>query len=66
MAPGRAARRLAGIEVKHMEIAKTLQNQGDELGYECADNGDRKQVWLNKRRGMAVRIEWFKMEKVIP
>ena len=49
-----------------MSIEKALARQGYVLEYECTDFGDRKQVWLNKKIGMAVRIEWFKMEKVIP
>ena len=49
-----------------MSIEKTLERQGYELEYECTELGDRKQVWLNKKIGMAVRVEWFRMEKVIP
>ena len=49
-----------------MTVEETLRSQGYELEYECTDLGDRKQVWINKKAGMAVRVEWFKMEKVIP
>ena len=49
-----------------MTIEKELQSQGYELEYGCSDNEDRKQVWVNKKAGMAIRIEWLKMEKVIP
>ena len=53
-------------DVNQANVGKLLQKQGYELEYECTDLGDRKQVWLNKKSGMAVRIEWWKMEKVIP
>ena len=49
-----------------MTIQKALENEGYTLAYECFDRGDRKQVWVNAKAGMAVRIDWLRLERTIP
>lgn len=49
-----------------MGIDEELQKQGYQFEYEHGDSEDRTQVWINKKAGMAVRIEWFRMDKVGP
>ena len=49
-----------------MGIEQELQKQGYEYQYACELGEDRKQVWINKKAGIAIRIEWIRMEKVIP
>jgi len=45
-----------------MGIEDELKRQGYELEYESSDGEDRKQVWVNEKLGMAVRIEWMRMD----
>ena len=50
-----------------MSIQEELQKQGYTYQYGCdMGYGDRKEVWLNEKAGMAIRIEWLRTEKVIP
>jgi len=44
-----------------MGIEDELKKQGYELEYESTDGHDRKQVWVNEKLGMAVRIEWMRV-----
>ena len=46
-----------------MGIAEELRRQGYELEYEHDEGGDHTEVWTNEREGMAVRVEWMKVEK---
>jgi len=45
-----------------MGIEDELKRQGYKLEYESSDGEDRKQVWVNEKRGMAVRIEWMRVD----
>ena len=47
-----------------MGIHEELRKQGYEFEYERHEGGDRTEVWVNKKAGMAIRIEWLKMDKV--
>ena len=47
-----------------MGIEQELKNQGYRLEYEQNEGEDKKQVWMNDKAGMALRIEWIKIEKV--
>ena len=49
-----------------MGIEQELKNEGYRLEYEHHDGEDKKQVWMNDKAGMALRIEWVKIEKVRP
>lgn len=46
-----------------MGIAEELRKQGYKLEYEHDEGGDHIEVWTNEKAGMAVRIEWMKVEK---
>jgi len=45
-----------------MGIEDELKRQGYEIEYESSDGEDRKQVWVNEKLGMAVRIEWMRVD----
>ena len=45
-----------------MGIADELRNQGYKLEYEYGRSGDLTEVWVNKKAGMAVRIEWMSVD----
>lgn len=49
-----------------MGIKEELERQGYEFEYERTVGGDRRQVWTNKEAGMAIRIEWLKIDQVEP
>ena len=50
-----------------MSIQDELRKEGYIYQYGCEiSHGDRKEVWLNKKAGVAIRIEWILLEKVIP
>jgi len=44
-----------------MSIGDELRNQGYRLEYEYGDSEERTEVWVNKKAGMAVRIEWMRV-----
>lgn len=45
-----------------MSLHDELKRQGYEFEYEVGDSEDRTEVWTNKALGMAVRIEWFRLD----
>ena len=49
-----------------MGIGEELKKMGYQFEYESGDSEDRTEVWTNKEAGMAVRIEWMKLEEVKP
>jgi len=49
-------------EVNRMTIADELRTLGYKLEYEYGHSGDRTEVWINEKLGMAVRIEWMRVE----
>ena len=51
-------------EVRNMTIKEELQREGYVYQYGCdIGGGDRKEVWLNKKARIAIRIEWIQIEK---
>ena len=46
-----------------MGVHDELKKLGYRFEYEHGDSEDRTEVWINDEAGMAVRIEWFRMEK---
>ena len=46
-----------------MGIAEQLEREGYEFQYERNEGEDRTEVWINRTKEIAVRIEWLKMEK---
>jgi len=51
------------VEGRTMSIADELRNLGYKLEYEYGDSEDRTEVWVNKKAGMAVRIEWMRIDE---
>ncbi len=47
-----------------MSVADELKRQGYELEYEYGDSEDHTEVWTNKKKGMAVKGDWIKVEEV--
>jgi hypothetical protein len=47
-----------------MSIGDELKEQGYQFEYEHGDSEGRTEVWINRKIGMAVRIEWFRMDEV--
>jgi len=45
-----------------MTIADELRKLGYKLEYEYGRNEDRTEVWINEKAGMAVRIEWMRVQ----
>ena len=45
-----------------MGIAEELRKQGYKLEYEYADGEDHTEVWISQKKGMALRIEWIRIE----
>ncbi len=45
-----------------MGIAKALQNQGYEFDEECTDREGNAEIWINRKGGMGMRIEWFMLK----
>ncbi len=45
-----------------MTIADELRSLGYKFEYEHGDSEERTEVWVNKKAGMAVRIEWMRVE----
>jgi len=46
-----------------MGIHEALQKEGYVFEYERTRGEDRIEVWTNTNAGMAVRIEWMKMDE---
>ena len=49
-----------------MGIHDELRRTGYTFEYDYGDSEDRTEVWTNKEAGMAVRIEWMKIEEANP
>jgi len=49
-----------------MGIHDELRKMGYVFEYDYGDSEDRTEVWTNREAGMAVRIEWMKIEEVKP
>jgi hypothetical protein len=49
-------------EVNTMTIHEELRTLGYKLEYEYGHNEDRTEVWINEKAGMAVRIEWMRVD----
>lgn len=47
-----------------MELYKALKKLGFEFDDEFASSEERLEVWVNRKRGMGVAIEWFRLPKV--
>ena len=45
-----------------MTIADELRELGYKLEYEYGHSAERTEVWVNEKAGMAVRIEWMRIE----
>ena len=45
-----------------MEIGEALKSQGYEFEYDHGDSEERIEVWINKKAGMALRLEWIRLE----
>jgi len=46
-----------------MGIQDELVRMGYTFEYERGDSEERAEVWVNKAAGMAVRIEWFRLDE---
>lgn len=44
-----------------MSIHKELKKQGYEYDHEYGDSEERMEVWVNRKTGMGVAIEWFRL-----
>ena len=49
-----------------MGVREELQREGYRFEYEHGDSEGRTEVWVNEKAGMAVRIEWMRMDAVAP
>ena len=49
-----------------MGIHDELGKMGYVFEYEHGDSEERTEVWINRKAGMAVRIEWFRLDEVKP
>ena len=49
-----------------MGIHDELKKMGYTFEYDYGDSEDRTEVWTNQEAGMAVRIEWMRIEEVKP
>ena len=47
-----------------MGIDEELRRQGFKFEYQSMDGNDRKEVWVNEKAGLAVRIEWLRLDMV--
>jgi hypothetical protein len=48
-----------------MGIHDELVRMGYTFEYERGDSEERAEVWVNKAAGMAVRIEWFRLDETV-
>lgn len=46
-----------------MSFEEELKKMGYKFEYAQDEGGDRAEVWLNEEGGMAVRIEWMKVDE---
>ena len=46
-----------------MSVEDELKKMGYKFEYAHNEGGDRTEVWLNQGVGMAVRIEWMKIDE---
>ena len=49
-----------------MRIHDEFKKMGYQFEYDHGDSEDRTEVWINKKAGMAVRIEWFRLDEAGP
>jgi hypothetical protein len=42
-----------------MSIYKELKQLGYEFDHEYGDSEERTEVWVNRKAGMGLRLEWF-------
>ena len=49
-------------EARRMTIHDELRKLGYKFEYEHGDSEERTEVWVNEKAGMAVRIEWIRIE----
>lgn len=47
-----------------MEIRQVLAQEGYELDSEEKRGEDHMEVWINRRTGRGVLVEWFKLPEV--
>jgi hypothetical protein len=47
-----------------MGIHEELERLGFELQEELGSSEDRTEVWISRRSGMGVSIEWFRLREV--
>jgi len=47
-----------------MGVAEELRKQGYRREYGYSEGEDHTEVWVNRKAGKAVRIEWMEIEKV--
>lgn len=45
-----------------MGIDTMLREQGYEFDNEYSDREARAEIWINRKLGMGVRLEWFRLE----
>ena len=57
---------VSGLSRKAMRMGITdkLKRQVYRLEYEYGDGEDHTEIWINDEAGMAVRIEWMKIERM--
>ena len=48
-----------------MGIHNELTRMGYRFEYERGDSEERTEVWGNEAAGMAVRIEWFRLDEEV-
>ncbi len=46
-----------------MGIDKALQSQGYEFDNGYSDREAPAEIWINKKAGMGVRLEWFMLRR---
>ena len=45
-----------------MGIDTELERQGYEFNSEYSDREATAEIWINKKAGLGVRLEWFRLE----
>ncbi|MFB3893968.1 MAG: hypothetical protein ACE15C_18315 [Phycisphaerae bacterium] len=45
-----------------MSVENELKKLGYKFEYAQDDGGDRTEVWINQDQGLAIRIEWMKVD----
>lgn len=47
------------MEVDKVTIYDELRKMGYEFDNEYSNSEERTEVWINRKAGLAVRLEWF-------